>query len=158
MALAALTGNKTVAKLSSEFGIHQTLIHKWTKQLKDSAAGIFAGAIKTEEARREKQLQTLHAKIGQLTVERDFFSRSLEEAVSVSRRQSMVRSDCTTLSVVRQCALLKISRSGLYSLPKGESALALALMQEIDRAFTEWSSSLNRVRMKRGEDYCSNGL
>jgi Transposase and inactivated derivatives len=58
--------------------------------------------------------------------------------VSVSRRQSMVRSDCTTLSVVRQCALLKISRSGLYYIPKGESALTLALMQEIDRAFTEW--------------------
>ena len=32
VALAALTGNKTVAELSSEFGVHQTLIHKWTKQ------------------------------------------------------------------------------------------------------------------------------
>ena len=75
-ALAALMGNKTVAERSSEFGVHQTLVHKWTKQLKDSAAGIFAGEIKTDEARREKQLQTLHAKIGQLTVERDFLSET----------------------------------------------------------------------------------
>lgn len=72
VALAALSGEKTIAGLSSEFGVHQTLIHKWVKQLKGSAAGIFAGEIKTEEVRREKQLQMLHAKIGQLTVERDF--------------------------------------------------------------------------------------
>lgn len=34
--------------------------------------------------------------------------------------------------------LLNISRPGLHYVPKGESALTLALMQEIDRAFTEW--------------------
>jgi putative transposase len=50
----------------------------------------------------------------------------------------MVRSDHEELSIVRQCALLKISRSGVYYTPKGEPALNLVLMQEIDRAFTEW--------------------
>ncbi|MBB5142294.1 putative transposase [Desulfovibrio intestinalis] len=50
----------------------------------------------------------------------------------------MVDSSHAQLSMVRQCALLKIARSGLYYVPKGESALTLALMQEIDRAFTEW--------------------
>lgn len=50
----------------------------------------------------------------------------------------MVVSGHGKLSVVRQCVLLKISRSGLYYAPKGESPLTLALMQEIDRAFTEW--------------------
>lgn len=76
VALAALSGNKTITELSSEFGVHQTLIHKWVKQLKESAVGIFAGEIKTEEARKEKQLQVLHAKIGQLTVERDFLAEA----------------------------------------------------------------------------------
>ena len=76
VALAALCGEKTIAGLSSEFGVHQTLIHKWVRQLKESAAGIFAGEIKTEEVRREKQLQMLHAKIGQLTVERDFLAEA----------------------------------------------------------------------------------
>lgn len=70
--LAALSGEKTITELSSEFGVHQTQIHRWVKQFKESAAGIFAGEIKTEEAKREKQLQILHAKIRQLTVERDF--------------------------------------------------------------------------------------
>jgi putative transposase len=50
----------------------------------------------------------------------------------------MVNSDHAQLSVVRQCSLLKISRSSLYYEKTGESAFNLALMQEIDRAFTEW--------------------
>ena len=58
--------------------------------------------------------------------------------MSTSRRQSMVDSGHVKLSVVRQCFLLKIARSGLYYEKAGEPPLNLALMQEIDRAFTEW--------------------
>jgi putative transposase len=50
----------------------------------------------------------------------------------------MVDSGHAQLSVVRQCALLKVARSGLYYEKTGESPLNLALMQEIDRAFTDW--------------------
>ncbi len=49
----------------------------------------------------------------------------------------MVNSGHERLSVMRQCSLL-ISRSGLHYEKTGESAMNLALMQEIDRAFTEW--------------------
>jgi transposase len=76
VALAALSGEKTIVQLSSEFGVHQTQIHRWVKQLKDSAVGVFAGEIKTEEAKKEKELHDLHAKIGQLTVERDFLAKA----------------------------------------------------------------------------------
>jgi putative transposase len=50
----------------------------------------------------------------------------------------MVLPDYAALSIVQQCALLKISRSSLYYEKQGESPLNLALMQEIDRAFTDW--------------------
>ena len=50
----------------------------------------------------------------------------------------MVDSGHGTLSIVRQCALLSIARSGLYYERTGESVINLVLMQEIDRAFTEW--------------------
>ena len=50
----------------------------------------------------------------------------------------MVYVDNKQISVVRQCKLLNISRSGLYYQPKGESALNLALMAEIDRVFLEY--------------------
>jgi transposase len=68
VALAALSRAKSVAEASSEYHVHQTQIHRWVKQLKDSAADISAGEIKTEEAKRAKELASLHAKIGKLTV------------------------------------------------------------------------------------------
>ena len=58
--------------------------------------------------------------------------------MSVSRRQSMVNPGHAQLSVVRQCRLLKVVRSSLYYEKAGESAINRTLMQEIDRAFTEW--------------------
>ncbi len=76
VALAALSGEKTMTELCSEFGVHQTTINKWVRQLKESAAGVFAGEIKTEEAKKAKELHMLHAKIGQLTVERDFLAEA----------------------------------------------------------------------------------
>ena len=31
VALAALSGNKTIAELSTEYGVHQTQINRWVK-------------------------------------------------------------------------------------------------------------------------------
>ena len=50
----------------------------------------------------------------------------------------MVNSVHAKLSVVRQCILLKVARSSLYYEKTGESGINLTLMQEVDRAFTEW--------------------
>ena len=58
--------------------------------------------------------------------------------VSISHRQSMVNPNHVRLSVVRQCVLLKIARSSLYYKKAGESAINLALMRNIDQAFTKW--------------------
>jgi transposase len=43
VAITALSREKTIAGLSSEFGVHQTLIHKWVRQLKESAIRIQPG-------------------------------------------------------------------------------------------------------------------
>ena len=50
----------------------------------------------------------------------------------------MVAADHAKLSIVCQCRLLSMARSGLYYEKTGESVYNLSLMQEIDRAFTEW--------------------
>ena len=49
----------------------------------------------------------------------------------------MIEASHPKLSIVRQCALLQISRSGRYYHPTGESEQALALMRLIDEAFLE---------------------
>ena len=47
----------------------------------------------------------------------------------------MIEAQSTDVSVNRQCQLLKLSRSGLYYRPKGESAFNLSLMRLIDQQY-----------------------
>ncbi len=72
VALEALKGERTVSELASQFGIHPTMIHQWKKALLDGASDIFerGGAPKAPPPDKEA-LKTLHAKIGELTVERE---------------------------------------------------------------------------------------
>ena len=57
--------------------------------------------------------------------------------MSIARRREKIDPKHKRLSVVRQCALLQISRSGHYYRPRGESGDALALMRLIDEVFLE---------------------
>jgi transposase len=78
VALAAVKGDRTIAELANEFGIHPNQIHNWKKQLLDGAAGVFAsGSVATEGAASEAQVDLLYRQIGQLKVENDFLARKL---------------------------------------------------------------------------------
>jgi putative transposase len=58
--------------------------------------------------------------------------------MSPLERKTMIRKDHPTLSLTRQCKVLKISRSALYYTPVGFDAETLKLMNEIDRVFTKY--------------------
>jgi putative transposase len=57
--------------------------------------------------------------------------------MSLGERRAMIVPSHPGLSVVRQCALVGLNRSGVYHRPKGESAATLALMRLIDEVFLE---------------------
>ena len=76
VAMAAIKGNETLSELSQRHGINSNLIVKWKKQLLENSSEVFASS-KGLAPDRESEIQSLQAKIGQLTMERDFLAKAL---------------------------------------------------------------------------------
>ena len=78
VALEALRGELTTAQLAAKHGIHQTMVGEWKRQAVEGMAGVFSGKSAAQESAKtaEAEVEKLHAKIGQLVVERDFLARA----------------------------------------------------------------------------------
>ena len=83
VALAALKGDRTLAELAAHFEVHPNQITDWKRQLTERASEVF-GSTKPKPG---PDLKELHAKIGQLTLENDFFESALNKAGLLSARK-----------------------------------------------------------------------
>jgi transposase len=76
VALEALRGELTTSRLAAKHGIHQTMVGDWKRQALEGLASVFSGKAEAQEAAQSAEVEKLHAKIGQLVVERDFLARA----------------------------------------------------------------------------------
>lgn len=75
VALEAIKGDLTLAELAAKHGIHQTMIATWKRHAIEGMAATFSGKADARKA-SDAEVEKLHAKIGQLVVERDFLSKA----------------------------------------------------------------------------------
>jgi transposase len=78
--LESLKGNKTLAQLSSEFGIHAQMITDWKRQALDGIPTLFESTASksTLSVEQREQIEApLFQQIGQLKVENDWLKKKL---------------------------------------------------------------------------------
>ena len=77
VALAAFREDGTAGELSSKYGVHASMIHAWKKVAVEGVANLFSGGQSAALCAMEDEakLASLYAKIGEPTVERDFFRK-----------------------------------------------------------------------------------
>lgn len=84
--LKYLSETYTTRQICQEFGISSATLHNWTKQFKKNSGLVFSDSNltnnhshnKKQQELKEKEISNLYAKIGRLTVERDFLKKVLD--------------------------------------------------------------------------------
>ena len=89
-------------------------MHAWKKKLLEEGTQLFNKTEKTSKliAEREEKQRVLYETVGQLTIERDYLKKVLEQTPR-EQRQQLIDSNAE-LSLRRQCELLQFNRSTFY--------------------------------------------
>ncbi len=78
VALEALRGDRTIQEIAARHKVHPNQVSAWKRQAMDGLGAIFSNGADKARVDHEGEIHDLHAKIGQLTVERDFLARGLK--------------------------------------------------------------------------------
>jgi len=78
VALESLRGDRTIQEIASRHKVHPNQVSAWKRQAMDGLGEVFSNGADRAGQGHEAAVHDLHAKIGQLTVERDFLAKGLK--------------------------------------------------------------------------------
>ena len=78
VALEALRGDKTVHEIATRHKVHPNQVSVWKQRAVEGMKEVFSKGAERSRGDHEADIRDLHAKIGELTVERDFLSKGLK--------------------------------------------------------------------------------
>lgn len=78
VALEALRGDRTIQEIAAKHQVHPNQVSTWKRQAMDGLGEVFSSGAEAARRDHEAEIKELHAKIGQLTVERDFLAGGLK--------------------------------------------------------------------------------
>ena len=76
VALEAFKGEKTLAQISSDYGVHPNLVSKWKQELLRGAATLFSKNGGRQGDEQEEKIEKLYKSIGELKVENDWLKKN----------------------------------------------------------------------------------
>ncbi len=77
-ALTALRGDKTIQEIAARHKVHLNQVSAWKRQAVEGLGAVFSNGPDKARLDHDEEVHDLHAKIGQLTVERDFLAKGLK--------------------------------------------------------------------------------
>ena len=78
VALEAIRGERTISELATKHQLHPNQVTQWKRQAIENLAKAFDDKASDAQVGREAEVTKLHAKIGQLVVERDFLAKAFD--------------------------------------------------------------------------------
>lgn len=143
LVLEVLEGVKSINEIASQYEVLPANLKNWKSQFIDNMSLAFDKSAvvkeyKTEIESLQANNQKLAQKVGNLTIEKDFLEGKLVSSVSSDKRKAMVDSE-HSLSLIKQCQLLQLNRTGLYytPTPKFSTKADLEILNQIDEIYTE---------------------
>ena len=78
MSLEALRGDKTIQEIAARHKVHPNRVSAWKQRAVEGLREVFSKGAERSREDHEAEVRDLHAKIGELTVERDFLVKGLK--------------------------------------------------------------------------------
>jgi putative transposase len=143
LVLEVLEGVKSINEIASHYEVLPANLKNWKNQFIENMSLAFDKSAvvkeyKTEIESLEANNQKLAQKVGNLTIEKDFLEGKLVSSVSSDKRKAMIDTG-HSLSLLKQCQLLQLNRTGLYytPIPQFSTQADIKILNEIDEIYTE---------------------